>query len=83
MKNYVVSKDSKSGMWYAHHKDYPYIPVSGSLSTKKSEAMEYAKMYNLLPNKVEEIEQKRREEFENQMKLTQVEENWISGLLAM
>lgn len=83
MKNYIVSKDSKSGMWYAHHKDYFYIPVSGSLSTKKSEAMEYAKMYNLLPNKVEEIEQKRKEEFENQMELTQAEEMWISGLLAM
>ena len=83
MKNYIVSKDSKSGMWYAHHKDYFYIPVSGSLSRKKSEAMEYAKMYNLLPNNVEEIEQKRKEKFVQEMELTQAEEMWINGLLAM
>lgn len=63
MMNYTVSKDSKSGMWYAHAKGYPYLPVAGSFSEKKSEAMEYAKMYNLLPNKVEQIEQRRREEF--------------------
>lgn len=83
MKQYTVSKDIKSGMWYVHHKDYPYIPVNGSFSEKKSEAMEYAKMYNFLPNKVEEIEQKRKEEFENHMELTKAEEVWVNGLLAM
>lgn len=63
MKNYTVSKDSKSGMWYAHHKSYPQIPVSGSLSNKRSEAMEYAKLYNHLPHKVCEIEEKRSQVF--------------------
>jgi hypothetical protein len=63
MKTYTVSKDTKSGMWYAHAKGYSYIPVAGSFSEKKSEAMEYAKMYNNMPHKVEEIEQKRREKF--------------------
>ena len=60
MKQYTTSKDSKSGLWYAHQKGYSYIPIAGSFSEKKSDAMEYAKMYNLLPNKVEEIEQKRK-----------------------
>jgi hypothetical protein len=50
-------------MWYAHAKGYSYIPVFGSFSEKKSEAIEYAKMYNGLPHKVEEIERKRREKF--------------------
>ena len=63
MRNYTVSKDSKSGMWYAHAKGYTHIPVAGSFSEKKSEAMEYAKMYNLLPNKVEQIEQRRKVAF--------------------
>ena len=69
MKNYIVSKDNKSGLWYAHMRGYSYIPVSGSFSEKKSEAMEYAKMYNLLPNKVEEIEQRRKEKFLKEMEL--------------
>lgn len=83
MKNYTVSKDSKSGMWYAHHKNFPYIPVSGSFSERKSDAMEYAKMYNGLSHKVEEIEQRRREKFEKEMELTEAENIWINGLLAM
>ena len=63
MGNYTVSKDSKSGLWYAHHKNYSYIPVSGSFSEKKSEAMEYAKMYNGLPHKVEQIEERRKQKW--------------------
>ena len=39
MRGYTVSKDSKSGLWYAHMKGYTYIPVSGSFSEKKSEAV--------------------------------------------
>jgi len=61
-KRYTISKDTKSGLWYAHMKGYSYIPVSGSFSKRKSEAMEYAKMYDYLPNKVEEIEKRRRTE---------------------
>ena len=83
MKNYTVSKDSKSRMWYAHHKKFPYIPVSGSFSERKSDAIEYAKMYNGLSHKVEEIEQRRREKFEKEMKLTEAENIWINGLLTM
>ena len=64
LKLYTVSKDQKSGLWYAHKKGYPYVPVSGSFSERKSEAMEYAKMYNNLPNKVEQIEGERKAEFQ-------------------
>jgi hypothetical protein len=56
-------------MWYAHAKGYPCIPVCGSISEAKSEALEYAKMMNFLPNRVEEIEQKRKKEFEALMKI--------------
>lgn len=66
MGNYTVSKDHKSGLYYAHQKGYAYIPVSGSFSKKKSEAMEYAKMYNFLPNKVEQIEQRRRKKWQEE-----------------
>ena len=82
MKQYTTSKDSKSGLWYAHQKGFSYIPIAGSFSEKKSEAMEYAKMYNLLPNKVEEIEQKRKEKFEKEMVLTEYEERWIQSMLS-
>lgn len=83
MIGYTVSKDSKSGLWYAHIKGFSYIPVSGSFSEKKSEAMEYAKMYSGLPHKVEEIEQRRREKFEKEMELTEAEEIQIKALLAI
>ena len=60
MLRYVVSKDSKSGLWYAHSEGYAYIPVAGSFSEKKLDAMEYAKMMNFLPHRVAEIERKRK-----------------------
>lgn len=66
MKNYIVSQDRKSGLWYAHMRGYQHVPVSGSFSEKRRDAAEYAKMYNGLPHKVEEIERKRREAFEFQ-----------------
>ena len=59
MKGYTVSKDSKTGLWYAHMEGFAYIPVSGSFCEKKSEAREYAKMYMGLQHKVEEIEKKK------------------------
>lgn len=67
MKGYIVSKDNKTGLWYTHMSGYVYIPVSGSFSEKKSEAMEYAKMMNGLPNKVEEIEKRKMKEFREQI----------------
>ena len=80
MKKYIVSQDKKTGLYYAHQKDFDYIPVSSSFSKKRTEAMEYAKMYNNLPNKVEEIEQSRKEQFEKEMELTSAEEKWIESL---
>ena len=83
MRGYTVSKDMKSGLWYAHMKGYAYIPVCGSFSEKKSEAMEYARMYDGLSHKVEEIEQRRKEKFQKEMELTEAEEMQIKALLTM
>lgn len=69
MKKYIVSKDKKSGLWYAHREDLLHVPISGSFSEKKSESREYAKMYMGLPNKVEQIEEYRREKFMKEMEL--------------
>ena len=60
---YIVSKDNKTGMFYAHHRVFPNIPVGGSISEKRSISAEYAKMMNYLPNRVEEIEKARHEAF--------------------
>ena len=69
MKKYVVSKDRKSGLWYAHREDLPHVPIGGSFSEKKSESKEYAKMYMGLQNKVEQIEERRHEKFMKEMGL--------------
>lgn len=42
MMEYVVSQDKKSGLWYAHMEGYSYIPVFGSFSESKSEALNWA-----------------------------------------
>lgn len=68
-RRYTVSLDSKSGLWYAHRKGFPHVPVSGSFSKKKSDAMEYAKMYDFLPHKVAKIEARRHAEFVKEMGL--------------
>ena len=83
MRGYTVSKDTKTGLGYAHMKGYAYIHVNGSFSEKKSEAIEYAKMYDGLPHKVEEIEQRRKEKFQKEMELTEAEEMQIKALLSM
>lgn len=64
MGGYTVSKDNKSGLWYAHMKGFAYIPIFGSFCDKKSDAMEYAKMYNGLSHRVNQIERKRKNEIE-------------------
>ena len=69
MKKYIVSKDKKSGLWYAHRENLPHVPIAGSFSEKKSDAREYAKMYMGLQNKVEQIEECRREKFMKEMEL--------------
>ena len=48
-RNYTVSKDKESGLWYAHMKGYAYVPVFGSFGSKKK-ATEYAKMMDGLPH---------------------------------
>ena len=53
---YTVSQDRDSGLWYCHTKGFPCIPCFGSFCERKSDAMEYAKMYNGLKNNVERIE---------------------------
>lgn len=67
MSGYTVSKDQRSGMWYAHQRGYAYIPICGSFSNKKSGSLEYAKMYNCLPNKVEQIEERRKAAFKKEI----------------
>lgn len=64
-RRYTVSKD-KSGVYYAHMRGYPNIPVMGSLGTRK-EATEYARMMDNMPNKVSEIEARKLLEFEESL----------------
>lgn len=82
-RKYIVSKDQKTGLWYAHLQGYAYIPVNGSFSEKKSESMEYAKMYNGLRHRVEEIEQKRKEKFEKEMENMEEVERYCAYMLAL
>ena len=69
MKKDVVSKDAKSGLWYAHREELPHVPISGIFSEKKSESTEYVTMYMGLQNKVEQIEERRREKFMKEMEM--------------
>ena len=41
-RTYTVSKDNKTGLWYAHKVGYPRIPVYGSFSKSKRTAQKYA-----------------------------------------
>ena len=59
INNYIVSQDNKSGLWYCHMKGFPYIPCFGSFCEIKSDAMEYAKMYNRLKHNVDRVERKK------------------------
>ena len=65
MKKYVVSYDQNSKQYYAHMEGYNYIPVSGSFCEKRRDALEYAKMMMCLHNRVQQIEDKKREAFYN------------------
>lgn len=65
MKKYVVSYDQNSKQYYAHMEGYNYIPVSGSFCEKRSDSLEYAKMMMCLSNRVQQIEDKKREDFYN------------------
>ena len=49
---YTVSKDQQSGLWYAHKVGFPYIPVFGSFSERKSVAMQYVYMMEGKPYKL-------------------------------
>ena len=39
---YTVSKDEKSGLWYAHKVGFSYIPVFGSFRKTKRAAQKHA-----------------------------------------
>ena len=41
-RTYTVSKDEKTGLWYAHKVGFSYIPVLGSFSRSKRTAQKYA-----------------------------------------
>ena len=40
MWTYTVSKDEKTGLWYAHKKGFPNIPVWDSFSKTKKKGAE-------------------------------------------
>lgn len=48
---YTVSKDEKSGLWYAHKVGSPWIPVGGSFSKSKRAAQRVAADCMALPLK--------------------------------
>ncbi len=42
MYPYTVSKDEKSGYWYAHKQGFPNIPVFGTFEKTKKRALKHA-----------------------------------------
>jgi hypothetical protein len=48
-KTYAVSKDEKSGLWYAHKTGFPWIPVFGSFRKSKKAAQRVAADCMALP----------------------------------
>ena len=50
-RTYTVSKDEKSGLWYAHKVGFPWIPVFGSFSKSKRAAQRVAADCMALPLK--------------------------------
>jgi hypothetical protein len=50
-RTYTVSKDEKSGLWYAHKVDFSWIPVLGSFSKSKRVAQRVAADCMALPLK--------------------------------
>lgn len=50
-RTYTVSKDEKSGMWYAHTVGFSYVPVFGSFNKSKKAAQKHAANMMALPLK--------------------------------
>lgn len=50
-RNYTISKDACSGLWYAHKKGFNYTPVFGSFGSKAF-AASYARMMDGFPVKL-------------------------------
>jgi hypothetical protein len=48
---YTVSKEEKSGMWYAHKAGFPWIPVLGTFSKTKRAAQKHAADLMAIPLK--------------------------------
>lgn len=57
---YTISQEKTTGLWYCHLEGFLYVPCMGSFCEKKSDAREYAKMYNGLPHRVEKIERQKK-----------------------
>ena len=43
---YVVSKDTKTGMWYVHLEGFAYVPVFGSFRKSRQAAQRIARERN-------------------------------------
>jgi hypothetical protein len=50
-RTYTVSKEEKSGLWYAHKVGFPWIPVFGSFRKSKKAAQQVAADCMALPLK--------------------------------
>lgn len=50
-RHYTVSKDEKSGLWYAHKAGFPLIPVLGTFTKTKKAAQKHAADLMALPLK--------------------------------
>jgi hypothetical protein len=50
-RTYTVSKDEKSGLWYAHKAGFSWIPIFGSFSKNKRAAQRVAADCMALPLK--------------------------------
>ena len=50
-RTYTVSKDAKSGLWYAHKVGFSWIPLLGSFSKSKRAAQRVAADCMALPLK--------------------------------
>lgn len=52
---YIVSQEPKSGAWYCHMREYPYIPVFGSIGDKRK-AKKVCDKYNSIYGRKNEKE---------------------------
>lgn len=58
MYPYVVSKDEKSGLWYAHKAGYTWIPCLGSFGSKQHATQSAADEMGLTLKEYKEYKQR-------------------------